>query len=402
MRLDEQALPFRSLPNARISCAITTVSLWVLSLVPSFPRVLARIHAMPSTTCAPTASALAEFPTLVSGDQAGSPDTGITFDGCCGSGCGHIATACGSPDKLDGHSGAFGVGSCILGGAAPDVCPLQFTTGEMNMSLPSQYRCEAQVVKILEDTKLSVNALRLVHAAYHHLDNHPWWMPHQMMLPPTPTNNRICTVLGAELCATTGTPGANDLSMVHDGVRDLAGTGLFQHLEIDGRKLRFRLSSRFADATQQLKNGRFVMVDCAIVAQLRTVPQIRFYTRAEMAARQDFPSFHLPSVCPVSAPWSKTKRTWLAAAARIGKLPDHGYLFIPELDERRENVVRVKVKIGHAATKWSSGKLYPRYSTEPVSVVAFGKASTLTRSELARRQKWTSVARPKRAIPDAA
>jgi len=270
------------------------------------------------------------------------------------------------------------------------------------MSLPSQYRCEAQVVKMLEDTKLSVNALRLVHAAYHHLDNHIWWVPHQMMLPPTPTNDRICTVLCAELCATTGTPGANDLSIVHDGVGDLAGTGLFQHLEIDGRKLRFRLSSAFADATQQLKNGRFVMMDCAIVAQLRTVPQISFYTRAEMVARQDFPSFHLPGVCPASAPWSRSKRTWLAAAARVGQLLDQEYLFIPELDERRENVARVKVKIVHAATKWSAGKLYPRYSTEPVSVVAFGKANTLTRSELARRQKWTSVARPERAVRTAA
>ena len=270
------------------------------------------------------------------------------------------------------------------------------------MSLPSQYRCEAQVVTILEKTKLSVNALRLVHAAYHHLDNHPLWVPHQMMLPPTPTNDRICRVLCAELCATTGTPGANDLSMVHDGVRDLAGTGLFQHLEIDGRKLRFRFSSSFADATQQLKNGRFVMVDCAVLAQLRTVPQIQFYTRAEMVARQDFPSFQLPGISPVSAPWSKTKRGWLAAAARVGKLLDHEYLFIPELDERRENVARVKVKIVHACTKWSAGKLYPRYSTEPVSVVVFGKASTLTRSELVRRQKWTWVSRPGKAMPAAA
>lgn len=41
------------------------------------------------------------------------------------------------------------------------------------MSGPNKYRCEEDVVRLLENTKLSVDGLRLVHAMYHYLDNHP-------------------------------------------------------------------------------------------------------------------------------------------------------------------------------------------------------------------------------------
>lgn len=264
------------------------------------------------------------------------------------------------------------------------------------MSRPSQYRCERDVVKLLEKTNLSVNALRLVHATYHHLDNHPGWTPPVMAMPPTANDDRICTVLCAELCATAGTPGANDISMVREGVRDLDHTGLFQHIEIVGRKLRFRFSSQLARAAQQVKNGRFVMLDCDFIARLRTVPQMQFYTRAEMVTRQNYPSFYLPAQCVALEPWCTTKRTWLAAAARVGELLDQEYLFIPELDAKREKVIQVRVKISHSATRWSRGKLYPRYTFTPVSLVACGQARTLTRCELTLRREWTSVSGPKK------
>ena len=86
------------------------------------------------------------------------------------------------------------------------------------MSRPSEYRCEEKVVTLLEQAKLSLNALRFVHATYHHLDNNPGWTPSHMSLKPTPTDDRICTVLAAELCAATATPGANDISMIHEGI----------------------------------------------------------------------------------------------------------------------------------------------------------------------------------------
>lgn len=259
------------------------------------------------------------------------------------------------------------------------------------MSGPSQYRCEADVVRLLESRNLSLDALRLVHAMYHFLDNHPGWTPATMALPPNNLDDRIATALCAELCAATATPGANDNGMLLRGVKDLKDTGLLQHLEIDGRKIRFRFSSTLANATQQIKGGKFAMVDCDIIARLRTPSQILFYTRATLVRRSDYPNFLLPNVSPEKAPWDKTKRTWLAAAARVSQELQEDYLFIPQLDLRQERVTGVKVKISHANTDWSPGKFYPKFTGVPVCEVSKGRASTLTRREQARRCKWTRV-----------
>lgn len=262
------------------------------------------------------------------------------------------------------------------------------------MSSPSQYRCEEKVVTLLENAKLSLNALRFVHATYHHLDNNPGWTPSHMSLKATPTDDRICTVLAAELCAATAAPGANDISMIHDGIEGVAQHNLFQHLQLDGRRLRFRYSKHMAEATQPLQKGRFVFLDCDRIARMRSPSQVLFYTRAAMVTRQEHPIFHIPRVCPVFEPWCDTKRTWLAAAARVGQILDQEYVIIPELDARREKVTGVRVKIVHGATKWSKGKLFPRYSIQPVGVVAHGKASTLSRRELKRRMDWTRATGP--------
>lgn len=259
------------------------------------------------------------------------------------------------------------------------------------MSGPSQYRCEADVVALLERRKLSLHALRLVHAMYHYLDNHPGWKPAMMALPATKTDDKIATALCAELCATTASPGANDLRMIHNGVRDLENTGLFEHLEISGRKIRFRFSITFAHATQQIKGGKFAMLDCDIIARLHTSSQILFYTRAAMLTRADYPKFMLPGVCPANAPWDKTKRIWLASAARVSDELDQDYLLVPELDRKRERVQGVWVKISHAKTDWSPDKLYPKYTGVPIAVASQGRAHTLTRSEQTNRRKWTRV-----------
>ena len=90
-------------------------------------------------------------------------------------------------------------------------------------------------------------------------------------------------------------------------------------------------------------------------------------------------------------PWSKTKRTWLSAACRIGELLGHHYIFIPELDAQCERVIAVRVKIVHQKTQWSQGRLFSRRATEPVSIVANGKSRTLTRHDLTHRSSWNSV-----------
>ena len=113
-----------------------------------------------------------------------------------------------------------------------------------------------------------------------------------------------------------------------------------------------------------------------------------------MVQRQRHPIFYLPRVCSEKEPWSETKRTWLAAASRVGELLGHHYVFIPELDDQCENVIAVRVKIVHSETQWSEGRLFPRHAPEPVSTVANGKTRTLTRQELRKRKNWTRVDGP--------
>lgn len=262
------------------------------------------------------------------------------------------------------------------------------------MSSPRHYRCEENVVTLLETKKLKLNALRLVHATNHYLDNHPGWNASSMALEEKLKKVRVCTALCAQLCATTGSPAANDISMIHDGMRDVEGMDLFQTLELDGRKLRFRYSHSLATAATKYTKSRFSMVDCGIIAKLRSPWQVYFYIRAEMVHRQRHPIFYLPRVCPEKEPWSETKRTWLAAACRVGALLGQHYVFIPELDDQCEHVVAVRVKVVHSKTQWSQGRLFPRHAPEPVSVVANGKSRTLTRQELRKRKNWTRVDGP--------
>lgn len=267
------------------------------------------------------------------------------------------------------------------------------------MSSPRHYRCEEKVVRLLEEKKLSLNALRLVHATYHHLDNHPGWTVSHMKLTEKSGRPRVCTALCSILCETTGSPGANDIGMIHEGMRDVADKDLFRILELDGRRLRFRYNHGLADAATLYTKAKFAILDCGIIAQLRSPWQVYFYTRAEMVQRQRRPMFYLPRVCPDNEPWSDTKRTWLSAAGRVGDILGHHYVFIPELDELCERVIRVKVKIVHQRTLWSEGRLFPRRAAEPVSIVANGKSRTLNRHELDRRKNWTKVEGP---VPEAA
>jgi len=260
------------------------------------------------------------------------------------------------------------------------------------MSNPNQYRCEEKVVTLLEKKKLSLNALRLAHATYHYLDNHPGWEPSHMSLAENQGQARTCTALCATLCATTAPPATKDISMIHSGMKDIADVDIFRTLELDGRKLRFRYSNCMATATVKTTKSRFSMVDCDIIGKLSSPWQIYFYVRAEMVQRQRHPFFYLPRVCPVSEPWSLTKRTWFAAACRVSKELGHNYVIIPELDPQCENVVKVKVKIVHSTSQWSKGRLFPRHAPEPVSVIKGGKSRTLTRPELGIRRDSTVVA----------
>lgn len=256
------------------------------------------------------------------------------------------------------------------------------------MSKPSEYRCQEDVLRLLEKHNLSLPALRLVHACHYYVDQHPRW--HLGLM--TNAGARNCTVRCTDLIAATGTAGAKDNRMIADGIRDLADKGIFTVLDLseNRRKLTFRFSKSFVNAGTHLKNSRFAMLDTEILAKLRSPAHVMFYSWATMVQRAKFPQFSFRGVGE-NDPWSNSKRSFLRAAASVGGHLGHGYVIIPELDDFQEYVAFVRVKIVSASSQWSPGMLYPRSSPEAVSIVQNGVARTLTRSELRQRRDWTHI-----------
>ena len=257
------------------------------------------------------------------------------------------------------------------------------------MSKPTEYRCHAKIVALLEQTKLSLAALRLVHACYHCVDQTPYLRLEMMELP----GDRSCRVRCTEVMAAVGTRGANDNRMIHQAIRDLEGRGIFHTLKLDvaAQVLIFQFSKTFVKAGRQNKGDRFAMIDTEVVSALRSPAHVLFYSRAAMVDRMKYPNFILPAFDEDGPGWVETKRSWLRAAARVGEIMGHDYLFVPQLDAFRKRVVLVRVKVDTGRSIWSAGKLYPRLSVEPVSIAAGGTTRTLPAKELRQRREWRRV-----------
>lgn len=258
------------------------------------------------------------------------------------------------------------------------------------MSKKSEYKCHEKIVALLEQANLSLPALRLTHACYHFIDQHPGWNLEFMNL----KGHRDCTARCTDLTAYGGTPGSKDNDMIADGIRDLQGKGIFDVLgkSENGRKVVFRFSRTFVRQGVFYKKDRFSMIDMDWISRLRSPSHVLFYSRAAMVERSKYPQLYLPGIDPSKTPWSASKRGWLRAAARVGAHLGHDYIFIPMLDKFREDIIAVKVNITTRDTKWTAGMLYPAVSTTGVSVVEGGKAASLTGEELKARQRWRKVA----------
>lgn len=258
------------------------------------------------------------------------------------------------------------------------------------MSKYSEFRCEADVIKLLEQADLSLAALKLVHACYYLADQD---RNHCLATMAVNKDYQI-TVLSADIMIATGSAGANDNRMIIKGIRDLAGKKIFDRIDTsqDCRKVRFRFSKPFLAATTKYKNGSFAMIDTDVLSKLRSVYQLLFYTQACKVERSNFPTFALP--ISEERPWTTTKRGWLRAASKLGPLLNHHYLFIPKLDRDQEKVAQVVVKISVDSKPWPAGNLYPRNSPEPVAIVVDGRHHVLSNSELRSRAQWRAVGGP--------
>lgn len=258
------------------------------------------------------------------------------------------------------------------------------------MSKYSEFRCEAGVIKLLEQAELSLAALKLVHACYYLADQNREHCLADMAV----HEDYQITVLCADIMLATGSAGANDNRMISNGIRDLAGKKIFDRIDTsrDGRKVKFRFSRRFLTIAQQFKNGSFAMIDANVLSKLRSVYQLLFYTQACKVERSNFPTFALP--ISEDRPWTTSKRGWMRAASKLGPLLEHQYLFIPKLDRDQEKVASVMVKISVGSRGWPAGNLYPRNSPEPVTIVVDGVHHVLSASELRSRSRWRAVGSP--------
>jgi hypothetical protein len=269
------------------------------------------------------------------------------------------------------------------------------------MSKLSEYLCTERVVARLENADLSLDGLRLAHGCHFYVDSRKE-LNIQNMAAPKRAN---FTVKCSTLLATTGSPGAKDYDMIakgiqaHTGLRGQGGRAIFDFLERreDGRKITFRFSDGYVRDSLRSSNDRkskFAMIDVDTIGRLSTPKQILFYTRAVMSQRSNSPMFNLPWSAERSGPWRDVKRSWLSAAERLSKLLDQDYLLEPMVDAETDEVSRVKVKIVKKVSAWGPEKLFPRQADQSVCTVIFGKARSLSKSELQERRKWTRADSP--------
>ncbi|WP_322866054.1 hypothetical protein U5922_007515 [Aquicoccus sp. G2-2] len=142
------------------------------------------------------------------------------------------------------------------------------------MSKPSEYLCTERCIRHLESARLSLYALRLVHACHYYIDQTPGLSMQNMAL----DKSTQYTVRCQTLLEFTGTPKANDFDMIKVGVGQLQGGRIFSHLKLSesGRKLTFQFSKNYAYDAMKGKKDKFAFVDVDIVRTLRTPQQVLF------------------------------------------------------------------------------------------------------------------------------
>lgn len=258
------------------------------------------------------------------------------------------------------------------------------------MSKPSEFLCTERCIKHLENAKLPLYALRLVHACHYYVDQ----TPGLSMLNLVMNTGQHYTVRCQTLLEATGTPKANDFGMIKKGVEYLQRSSIFSHLQLNenGRKLTFHFGNRYANDAVRKKSEKFAFIDVDHVRTLRTPEQIIFYTRCIMVQRSKFPMFTLPWEESRDGSWLYAKQPWLAAARRICERLGHDCIFIPQFNVETDEVIRVWIKLVPKVSPWSAGKLFPR-DGQGVIVVINGKSRTLSRPELRKRREWRRAER---------
>jgi hypothetical protein len=257
------------------------------------------------------------------------------------------------------------------------------------MSKPTEYLMTKEIVAMVEKTKPSLQLLRLFHACYAYVDRNKHLSVGLIAM----TGQPSCTVLCSDLAAITGSPAAKSNAWIRNAIQEGGWGSLFSKLDLNdsGNLLSFKFAPRIGPAS--LRNSKetvFAMLDSDDNRTISSANEVLFYTRAVMVGQANQPSFHIPNICPTTAPWrDNTKKSWLRIAARVGEKLGQDYVVAPQFDPMNREISQVRVKVVTANSRWSAGHLFPRPPCPPVAVVHGGNFVCLTKSELVARRNWT-------------
>jgi hypothetical protein len=262
------------------------------------------------------------------------------------------------------------------------------------MAIGQTYCLHEKMVLVCEEHSLSFRALRLLHGLMFVLDE----LSGRNGMRLIQIAQRPREIAAATIASAVGPRGARDHRGLRRAMSELHATGLTTRLELDptGRVLTFALDPHIAKLSMLYKKDRFAILDTDRIAECGNAQDILFYTRAAMLERADWPMFEIPQLkgAAPSHGWRTSSRLWLASAERFSRLLGHSYLVLPQTPPFSSQIVGVRVKITHANTSWTPGKLYSiRGSAQPYAIVD-GRRRCLTHAECERRRKWSRVEGP--------
>lgn len=262
------------------------------------------------------------------------------------------------------------------------------------MSTAQTYRLHEKIVLQCEDRIMSFQALRLLHGLLFVLDELSG--RNGMLL--VQLAQRPHDIAANTIASAVGPRGARDHRGLRQAMAELQATGLTTVLQLDptGRVLTFEFTAPFAKLSMPYKKDRFAILATDRIAECGNVQDILFYTRAAMLERANHPVFEIPQL-KGAAPhhdWRSSSRLWLASAERSSRLLGHSYLVLPQTQPFSSAIIGVRVKITHANTDWTPGKLYAiKGSAQPYAIVG-GLRRCLTHAECNRRGMWSRVDGP--------
>ena len=261
------------------------------------------------------------------------------------------------------------------------------------MSKTTEYLCHEKIVHMLVHSKLSLHALRVLHALLYSADKQPNGIAagsHGVGPPPL-------VIATSMIPALVGPVAANGLKSTNRGLEELSRTNLFEVFEHDTatNHLEYKFAPSVTRLAVRAKKDAFAMIDLLDVQKCHTLHQLLFYTDMMVVANCQWPKFQLPGVGVGLDPWpGSVSQKWLRAAEKWSSEKHFCFLVVPLTEARTKRIESVWVKISHSNTNWSPGCFYfLTYRLLPTTVIA-GASQRTTRAIIRQRHTWRYADRP--------